>query len=169
MGEKNPGIILVYTFSKKNAAVSMHCIKGHEICLSLRQNLESLKICRRRKYLSVLTWSKAESSQVGKMQPPWSGACWGGGIQVQVSGLCCEGLPERPRSSGFDLCLQRDRSDAAGAFAAPGCGASWARAGRCLRCVGQVKRFSTEPKKSGTYGGWLIGKCWGHGVCLKSL
>lgn len=55
VGEKNPGIILVYTFSKKNAAVSMHCIKGHEICLSLRQNLESLKICRRRKYLSVLT------------------------------------------------------------------------------------------------------------------
>lgn len=54
VGEKNPWIILVYRFSKKNAAVSMHCIKGHEVCLSLQQNLESLKICRHRKYLLVL-------------------------------------------------------------------------------------------------------------------
>lgn len=57
VGEKNPGIIWVYMFSKKNATVSMHCIK---VCLSLRQSLESLKICRDRKYLSVLMWSKSK-------------------------------------------------------------------------------------------------------------
>lgn len=33
--EKNSGIILVYTFSEKNAALSMHCIKGHEVSLNL--------------------------------------------------------------------------------------------------------------------------------------
>lgn len=36
VGEKNPGIVLFYAFSKKHAAASMHCIiKSHQVCLSL--------------------------------------------------------------------------------------------------------------------------------------
>lgn len=72
MGE-NPGIILIQVLSRKNGAISMCCIKGHEISLSLQWNLERLQVCSQKKCLFIRC--KAQSSQVAVIQLPGSGAC----------------------------------------------------------------------------------------------
>lgn len=151
VSEKNSGIILVHTFSNKSDTVSIHCVKGHEVCLSLQENLKR-------------TW-KSVDTEINSLYEKWSTkACrwgweeaarvWGlGGIQIEVVGLCCQRLPVIPETSCFDCSLQWGESQAMGAFMPLGCRASWMRAKWCLWCVWQVTWFSWKPKKSSTYRG----------------
>lgn len=90
------------------------------------------------------------------MQPPGSGT-WQG-IRTNVSGLRCQRLPVRPRSSCFDSCLQQDRSDAADAFVEPAAGP--ANKSKVVLVVCRVSYVIQHGgKEISVLGGWLVGKC----------